>query len=88
MFFTEKSSTNLLVNYYFIQTFLCCPYFNLGLFRHLQDAVSRANSLVLLKAFQKNVDVRKKYGPEVSIRYIKCLGELAVVCAWLVIIDF
>jgi hypothetical protein len=47
--------------------------------------VSRENSLVLLKAFQKNVDARKKYGPEVSVWYIKCLGELAVVCSWLVI---
>jgi hypothetical protein len=63
------------------------PYFNLGLFRHLQDTVSRENSLVLVKAFQKNVGARKKYGPEVSVRYIKCLGELAVVCAWLVIIE-
>jgi len=43
--------------------------------------------LVFLKAYQKNVDYKKKYGPEVSVQYIKCLGELAVVCARLVIID-
>ena len=54
-------------------------YFNLDLFRHLQDGESRDNSLVLLKAYQKIVDC-KKYGPEVSVQYIKCLGVLAVVC--------
>ncbi|KDR18216.1 Serine-protein kinase ATM [Zootermopsis nevadensis] len=50
-----------------------------GVFRHAQDTGSRENSKVLLKAFQKNVNFKKKYGPEVSIHYIKCLGELAVV---------
>jgi hypothetical protein len=50
-------------------------------FRHARDTNSRENSKVLLKAFKKNVDIKKKYGPEVSIGYIKCLGELAVVCA-------
>lgn len=42
---------------------------------------------MLLRAYQKNVDCKKKYGPEVSVQYVKCLGELAVVCARLVIID-
>ena len=42
---------------------------------------------MLLKAYQKFVDCKKKYGPEVSVQYVKCLGELAVVCARLVIID-
>lgn len=52
------------------------------MFRHARDTNSRENSKVLLKAFKKNVDIKKKkYGPEVSIGYIKCLGELAVVCA-------
>jgi len=56
------------------------------MFRHLQGAESRKNSLVLLKAYQKKVDCKKKYGPEVTVQYVKCLGELAVVCARLVII--
>jgi hypothetical protein len=74
-----NSVTNF--NCHFIGPFICCPCYNLGVFRHAQDTVSRENSKVLLKAFQKNVDIKKKYGPEVSIQYIKCLGELAVVCA-------
>jgi hypothetical protein len=78
-FCTEKSVTNL--NCYSVGPFICYLCYNLGVFRHVRDTESRENSKVLLKAFQKNVDVKKKYGPEVSIQYIKCLGELAVVCA-------
>jgi hypothetical protein len=43
--------------------------------------------LVFLKAYQKNVDCKKKYGPGVRVEDIKCMGGLAVVCARLVIID-
>jgi hypothetical protein len=53
---------------------------HLGVFRHIQDRPSRENSMVILKAFQKNLDVKKRYGPDVSIQYIRCLGELAAVC--------
>jgi hypothetical protein len=78
-FFTENSAIDLLVNRHSVGPFLC-SCLNLDVFRHVRDRASRENSMVLLKAFQKNVDVKKKYGPEVSIQYIRCLGELAVVC--------
>jgi hypothetical protein len=78
---TENSSTNTTNLLLCIQTFLCFCIAILGLFKHLQVAVSIENALVLLKAYQKNVDCKKKYGPEVSVKYVKCLGELAEVCA-------
>ncbi|KAJ4433692.1 hypothetical protein ANN_16003 [Periplaneta americana] len=45
-------------------------------FKHLKDTKSRENSVVILKAFQKRVNL-EKYGPDICIHYVRCLGELA-----------
>ncbi|XP_069700137.1 serine-protein kinase ATM isoform X2 [Periplaneta americana] len=47
-------------------------------FKHLKDTKSRENSVVILKAFQKRVNL-EKYGPDICIHYVRCLGELAKV---------